>query len=240
MHVQLSLLVLFLESPTLLFPSHLCLLSSQLLQLSIHSSIPQGWDKPHTGNIENTGHSIQFTPATQDQIRLLAHNGAYYLTQFHFHWGISPEKGSEHTINGEPYSAEIHFVHRKTSGPDDADDALSVLGVLCEADKAMKISGTAWEHLMVPQGYHQICQVNHVVFSDFLPLDLDYYHYEGSLTTPPCSEIVMWYLFKQPIKIPTEFLSSLQKIKDENNKPLLHNHRHPRPGHNYLVQTPER
>jgi len=93
---------------------------------------------------------------------------------------------------------------------------------------------------MVPQGYHQVCQVDHVVFSDFLPPDLDYYHYEGSLTTPPCSEIVMWYLFKQPIKIPTEFLSLLRQIEDEKNQPLLHNHRHPKLNHGYLVQTPER
>ena len=113
-----------------------------------------------------------------------------------------------------------------------------VLGVLCDADHSYNIRGTPWEKLEVPQEAEQTIDADSIDIAKFLPSQLDYYHYEGSLTTPPCSEIVMWYLVKQPLKIPEEFLEKLRGIKDESGKSLVHNHRQCMPLHDRSVMTP--
>ena len=231
-----SLLSLSALSLSYLFPA--ASLSPSLLS-SLSLSLSQGWNNSLSGSIQNTGHSIQFTPSTLNQPLMVAHNGSYSLSQFHIHWGASAEEGSEHTIDGKSYSGEIHFVLHKSTGPDDAGDALSVLAVFCEANINMKIRGTPWENLCIPQDYHQICLTDSLVPSKLLPSNQDFYHYPGSLTTPPCSEIVMWYIFKQAIKIPIEFLFSLRQIKDEKNESLQYNHRCPKFNHNYPVETPD-
>ena len=213
--------------------------TSNLLYKNLHECFSvylQAWDMPQSGHIKNTGHSIQFVPSSSNSVTLQTHTGAYSFAQFHFHWGTSSQEGSEHTINGKPFSAELHFVHCKTNGPKDARDYLSVLGVLCEAEN-VSISNTVWEKLVIPHKFDQSHPTTNIVFSQLLPSNREYYHYEGSLTTPPCSEVVMWYVFKQPIKIPEDFLTQLRCIEDENNQPITHNYRFPKPLNGRIVEA---
>ena len=60
----------------------------------------------------------------------------------------------------------------------------------------------------------------------FLPSNLSYYYYEGSLTTPPCSQVVQWFLLRNPVSIPSDFLSDLRnEVKGEDNESLIMNFR---------------
>ena len=191
-----------------------------------------------SGKYENTGHSIQFTPSTSSCPHLTTPHGTYTFRQFHFHWGSTSKQGSEHCIDGNPQATEIHFVHTKASGHEDAQDYFTVLGVLGYADSGYHCRGTPWEHIKVPQGTGQSFSVDSVDISKFLPSELDYYHYKGSLTTPPCSEKVMWYVLKQPLKVPEEFLENLRQMKDEEGRSLTHTYRQCMPLHDRSIETP--
>jgi len=73
-----------------------------------------------------------------------------------------------------------------------------------------------------------------------LPSNRDFYYYEGSLTTPPCSEVVQWFVLKQPIQIPASYISTLRKVEeDEHGTLLTHNVRDEQPLNGRIVmQTP--
>lgn len=198
----------------------------------------QDWDAVQSGAFKNTGHSLQFTPDTSHIPNLTTPHGTYSFEQFHFHWGPNSHTGSEHCIDGGSYSTEIHFVHSKTSAPKDAGDSLAVLAVLCHADSGCQSRGTPWERLEIPQETGQSIKCEGIDISKFLPTTLDYYYYKGSLTTPPCSETVLWYVLKQPIKVPEDFLEKLRQMKDELGQCLIHTYRQCMPLHGRAVETP--
>ena len=141
-------------------------------------------------DVENTGHVIEVPYETGSYLRagpsLL---DQYQLVQFHFH---AP---SEHTIDGKSYAAELHLVHANTLGD------LAVVGVLLDAQ---------------PDGNPALDQVitnapNGVTTSTFegvsvnarslLPHDRSYFAYTGSLTTPPCTESVRWFVMTHPVPL---------------------------------------
>ncbi|XP_030766166.1 carbonic anhydrase-like isoform X1 [Sitophilus oryzae] len=146
--------------------------------------------------------------------------GRYILEQFHCHWGKTNQEGSEHTINGEKYAGELHLVHwnaSKYSSFNEAakhPDGLCVLGVflkpgrknleldkiVCQLNKIQYMGETA--KILVP-----------VNPGAFLPQDSGYYTYQGSLTTPPCSECVIWIVFKDPLEISQEQLESFRCLR---------------------------
>ncbi|MCP9940624.1 carbonic anhydrase family protein, partial [Synechococcus sp. Cruz CV12-2-Slac-r] len=63
-------------------------------------------------------------------------------------------------------------------------------------------------------------ELNLPSLSGILPVNLDYYTYAGSLTTPPCSEGVQFYILKDPVSISAEQLSNFQKLYPMNARPL--------------------
>ena len=192
------------------------------------------------GTFENTGHTVQFTPSGSSTTQsLTTPHGTYTFKQFHFHWGPTSKEGSEHCIDGKYYALEIHFVYAKTSGPKDTtDDCFAVLGVMCQADPACDCKGTHWDTIKFPQEPSQTITVDGMEILRFLPQELDYYYYKGSLTTPPCSENVLWYVIKQPLRVPEDFLQQLRKIKDFDGETLTHTYRQCMPLHGRTVETP--
>ena len=58
-------------------------------------------------------------------------------------------------------------------------------------------------------------------FDSFLPKNLDYYYYEGSLTTPPCSETVQWFVLKERITVPGAYLEQLREVEEDKEGDLL-------------------
>ncbi len=143
-------------------------------------------------------------------------HGTYVMKQFHMHWGRKTGEGSEHRINGLQHEVEIHFVHIK-EGPANASqrDYITVVAVFGEIDEKAELSGP-WLQLNASRiqkhGAHY--EIPHFHLAGLLPKNKNYYHYEGSLTTPPCSETVLWFVLKEPIRIPGAFLDQLRKVED--------------------------
>ena len=148
-------------------------------------------------------------------------DGKYEAVQFHIH------SSSEHTIDGNHFGAELHTVHAEVEG-----DRFAVVGMMIQPDgdeenKYFKELLTGWK--AVGSKSVEACEatstarlgdegrklegevvdtaalVSATVFSPYLliPEGSAYYHYDGGLTTPPCSEVVWWNLVDKPVALNT-------------------------------------
>ena len=199
------------------------------------------FDKVFSGTWSNAKNSIRFDPVAGSPSALFQnHRGIYELLQFHFHWGTTESQGSEHTVDGLCYSGELHFVTRKTTGADTDGDAFAVIGVLLRSDATISASGS-WKELLdnIPAQNQKINSVSAVRPADLLPDNLSYYHYEGSLTTPPCSEVVQWFLLRSLLNVPSKFLDTLRgTVTGMEGQSLNTNFREPQPlnGRQVMIQ----
>jgi len=119
---------------------------------------------------------------------------------------------SEHSIDGKRSPMEAHFVHE---GP---DGKLLVLGVLIEDGDANPEIAKLWA--VAPRKKGEAHAKEAVDFAKLVPLGSDFYRYGGSLTTPPCSEVVSWVVFRQPITASKEQIDTFAQIYPVNNRPL--------------------
>ncbi|KAK1795416.1 hypothetical protein P4O66_010592 [Electrophorus voltai] len=178
------------------------------------------YDPSNSLDILNNGHSFQVTFADDADSSTLTGgpvSGTYRLKQFHFHWGSSDDKGSEHTVDSKMFPAELHLVHWNTAYPSFSEaaskpDGLAVVGIFLEGTQTS--------------------------FADFdpsvlLPDSLDYWTYDGSLTTPPLLQSVTWIVCKQPISISSvqmeEFRNLLFSAEGEPERYMVDNYRSPQP-----------
>ena len=138
----------------------------------------------------------------------------YFIEQLHFHWGDHSNNGSEHTIDNKRYPLEMHLVHYNSKYNNvheavmgDERNSLAVISVLFEISRE---DNEKLEPIM--RKAHAIRQVNGTVVSrgfggvaldDLLPRSKEesFFTYEGSLTTPPCSEVVSWIVLKEKATI---------------------------------------
>ncbi|XP_077995714.1 carbonic anhydrase 3-like [Glandiceps talaboti] len=172
-----------------------------------------GFDDSPSGSeltLTNNGHSAQVN-VTGDYF--VAGGGLptkYKVAQFHFHWGSNNKVGSEHTVDGKQYAAELHFVTynpEKFSSLTEAtvdSDGVAVLGsfleVCEETNSAYEPLLAAFDNITYKGGSHTFEQP--FPFRHLMPENMkDFYRYNGSLTTPGCQECVIWTLFKETIKI---------------------------------------
>jgi carbonic anhydrase len=158
------------------------------------------------GALDN-GHTIQINSKTGET--LTVGDKTYVLVQFHFH---AP---SEHTIDGKHYPMEMHLVHQAQDG------ALAVVGVLIEEGVENPGIAPLWSQLAEPPGTEATVRIP-AGFSDHIfPGDTKgVYHYSGSLTTPPCSEGVKWYVRETPTQLSKEQIAAFTAIYDHNNRPV--------------------
>ena len=206
--------------------------NSELIELQLGDD----WTTPISGTFKNGGdnQNVQFDPASpaNPEVRTTNHLGNYSILQMHMHWGADDQQGSEHTVNGRRYPLELHFVHTKVGETDTtAGDYISVIGVFAQVDDNMPISGV-WAQLNVSavQAYKSNISITGFTYRSLLPSSLDYYFYLGSLTTPPCSETVQWFVLKDTITVPGEYLNYLRQIGgDENQTPVVFNFRETQP-----------
>jgi len=157
--------------------------------------------------IVNNGHTIQVDVAAGSAI---VYNGiSYDLLQFHFH---AP---SEHSIDGEAAPMEIHFVHR-----DPNSGALAVVGVmLAEGEADNEAYAAVFDAMPADIGEAQALSAP-LALEDLLPQTRAYYTYQGSLTTPPCSEIVRWLLLDTPVELSAAQIAAYTDIYAGNARPL--------------------
>lgn len=155
-------------------------------------------------NLVNNGHTIQFNYGPGS---ILTVNGRpYELVQFHFH---TP---SEHTINGAFYPLETHLVHK------DGEGRLAVLGLMMRQGNTNEVLDAFWNNLPLKQG--EFLSKDLINVKQMLPADARYFTYEGSLTTPPCSEGVRWLLLKQPVHAGEAQIDKFASIFPKNARPV--------------------
>ncbi len=159
--------------------------------------------RPEQVTVEDNGHAIEVVPRhSGSSIRLAGDR--YDLTQFHVH---TP---SEELVDGRAYDASVHMVHAS------ADGKLAVIALLVESGP----SNPALD-FRIPDGPGDEVEVDRPIDPrDLLPDDDDAYRYRGSLTTPPCTEGVVWTVFRQPITMSPRQLSALRRAHDGNARPV--------------------
>ena len=162
--------------------------------------------QPTSLNIRNNGHTIEVASTAENWIEV--DSTRYELLQFHFH---AP---SEHAIAGELLAMEMHLVHQSKDG------TLAVLGVLIERGSDHAAFKTLWAHLpSAPDEGQRIEQVT-INADDLLPSVRTAYRYDGSLTTPPCSEGVKWFVLTTPIELSEAQIAAFTAIVHNNNRPV--------------------
>ena len=162
--------------------------------------------KPIPLSIVDNGHSIK--DDTPDAGGITVDGESYELVQFHFH------KPSEEKINGKAYDMVVHLVHQAKGGK------LAVIGVLMEAGKEQKLIRTLWTHLPLEQEKPVVRDDVKIDPTQLIPPKPGYYTFLGSLTTPPCSEGVLWLVMKTPIQVSKEQLASFATVYKNNARPI--------------------
>ena len=162
--------------------------------------------KPTRVNILNNGHTIQVN--CDEGSSITVELKVFKLLQFHFH---TP---SEHTVAGNPYDLEVHFVHKSDEGK------LAVVGALIERGGPNEALGAVWQHLPPAQADVKTIAGAMVDPAAVLPTDRSYYNYAGSLTTPPCTEGVHWFVLTTPVTMSGEQIATFQKIFRGNARPV--------------------
>jgi carbonic anhydrase len=156
--------------------------------------------------IVNNGHTIQIEYPSGSFITVDGHK--YQLVQFHFH------HPSEEKINGHGYDMVAHLVHK------DAEGHLAVVAVLLTKGDANPLVQTLWDHLPKQIGQEQEVAKVQVNAADLLPKQTGYYAFEGSLTTPPCTEGVRWMVLSQPEQISPAELHTFGEMYSNNARPI--------------------
>lgn len=170
--------------------------------------------KPFAADFYNTGHAIQVQPVDPKVYKGTTKVGKdiYPLLQAHLH---TP---SEHTLNGKKFEGEIHFVNIRNDG------RITVVGLLIEPG-----AFNPQIQLMLDNTINKPDEKTHnptsIVFEPkkLLPKGVGsgkFYTYSGSLTTPPCTEGVNWYVYEKPITMSAEQLAKLKSFYEGNDRHL--------------------
>lgn len=160
--------------------------------------------KAEAFEIENNGHTIE--AEGHDMGGILLDGKPFELKQFHFH------HPSEHALGGERTEMEAHFVHANQAGK------LAVVGVLMKAGARNAEFAEIMAAAPGTEGKKTLAAPLNP--AGLLPSDTRRFRYEGSLTTPPCSEIVDWNILETPIEVDAVDILAFKSIFPMNARPL--------------------
>ncbi|OGP03765.1 MAG: hypothetical protein A2Z93_13610 [Curvibacter sp. GWA2_64_110] len=162
--------------------------------------------QPSSGTVVNNGHTIQVDVVGDNSINVRGSN--YKLLQFHFH------HPSEEHINHKVYSMVVHLVHRNIEGQ------LAVVAVLLDPGAANGLINKVWTYMPLDAGDTVRMPAGLLDLNELLPKDQRYYQFLGSLTTPPCTEGVLWLVLKQPTTVSAEQLKLFRQLYPNNARPV--------------------
>lgn len=157
-------------------------------------------------SIVNNGHTVQVNVPAGNTLQV--GDQSYELLQFHFH---TP---SEERINGKQTAMVAHFVHKNAAGQ------LGVVGVLLKAGKPGSGFDKLLDNLPSKAGQTVTVQDLSINLAELLPKDLGYYAFEGSLTTPPCSEGVNWMVLKSTVNVSNASVQRFRNLYRLNARPV--------------------
>ena len=162
--------------------------------------------RPSGGSVVNNGHTIQvdLEPGNTLSVR----GSTYQLLQFHFH------HPSEEKVNHKGFSMVAHLVHKNFEGQ------LAVVAVLIDPGAANDLIHKVWTHMPLDSGDRVRLPPGLIDVSALLPADQRYYQFIGSLTTPPCTEGVLWNVLKAPMTVSREQLRLFAQLFPNNARPV--------------------
>jgi carbonic anhydrase len=160
---------------------------------------------PGPVTIHNNGHTVQADATPGGAMAI--DGGEFPLVQLHYH---AP---SEHTINGESVPVEMHFVHKT------ATDEIAVVGVMVSQGDT---DNTAWAPFVDALGVEEGDAEVEATFDwrAMLPASSSTIRYAGSLTTPPCTEGVQWFIMADPVELSAAQISAFEAAHLGNNRPV--------------------
>ncbi len=161
--------------------------------------------RPSGFRVIDNGHTIQVNVAAGNSIEVMGRR--YDLLQFHFH------RPSEERIDGRQFDMVAHLVHK------DAEGRLAVVAVLLDRGSAQPIVQSVWNNLPLEKG-DEVPAKGSLDLNALLPPERSYFTYMGSLTTPPCSEGVLWMVMKQPVSISQDQISIFARLYPMNARPI--------------------
>ncbi|SMB22324.1 putative carbonic anhydrase [Sterolibacterium denitrificans] len=170
--------------------------------------------KPTLFRIIDTGHTVEVHVGEGSTLTVMGRQ--YELVQLHFH------RPSEERINGKVYDMSVHLVHRSLEGQ------LAYLAVLLEKGSEHPLIQTLWNNLPLEVGQELVPEVS-IDLNGLLPENRTYWTYMGSLTTPPCTENVLWLVLKQPLQVSPEQIAIFSRLYRNNVRPL-------QPANNRLIK----
>ncbi len=162
--------------------------------------------KPIDLLVKNNGHTIQ-VDSTSDSYAIID-GEKYKLLQFHFH---TP---SEHTVEGKASALELHLVHQNKDGK------LAVVGILIEEGNENAVLEDILVNARSLTAQKTFSEKKSLNVASLLPEDHSYYHYSGSLTTPPCTEGVSWNVMSTPIQASKQQIENFMEIHEYNSRPV--------------------
>ncbi|MEK6526808.1 MAG: carbonic anhydrase family protein [Nitrospirota bacterium] len=157
--------------------------------------------------VRNTGHTIQVEGDSAGFMQV--GTSRYDLVELHFH------RPSGHKVNGRSYDMEVHLVHRGIDGE------RAVVGVFMEiSERDNPVIKKMWDYLPADDREEHLVDQGLINPEELLPANRSFYHYSGSLTTPPCSEGVKWYIMKHLIKVSEEQVAWFSSLYRVNARPV--------------------
>ncbi|MCS0630608.1 carbonic anhydrase family protein [Telluria mixta] len=153
----------------------------------------------------NNGHTIQVTVGGGNFITV--GNAVYELQEFHFH------RPSEEKINGKGTEMVIHLVHKSAEGK------IAIVAVLLERGQPHRLMQTIWDNLPLEK-FDTVSPAIVIDPTDALPERREYFTYMGSLTEPPCTEGVLWMVFKQPMQASPAQMALFSRLYPLNARPV--------------------
>jgi carbonic anhydrase len=162
--------------------------------------------KPSPLRLVNNGHTVMVQSAPGNFISVAGTE--YSLLQVHFH------RPSEEKIKGTGYDMVAHLVHS------DATGRLAVVAILLEKGDTNGVVREIWNHLPKEKDKEQSFDEINVDFNGLLPPLRGYYRFDGSLTTPPCSEQVTWFVLKQTMSVSEAQIQQFSTLYPNNARPI--------------------
>lgn len=165
--------------------------------------------RPSMFRIIDNGHTIQ---ANVSDNRITVLGKEYELVQLHFH------RPSEERIGGRGFDMVAHLVHKSYDGQ------LAVVAVMIERGRENPVVQTLWNYIPLERNQELTPPSAVIDLNQLLPEKRGHFTYMGSLTTPPCSEGVLWLVMQTPVQISPEQLAIFSRLYPNNARPVQPRH----------------
>ena len=162
--------------------------------------------QPSSGTVVNNGHTIQVDLVGDNSVTV--RDSTFKLIQFHFH------HPSEERVNDKGFSMVAHLMHKNLEGQ------LAVVAILLDPGAANALIDKVWTHMPLDAGDRVRLPTGLIDMNELLPKDQRYYQFMGSLTTPPCSEGVLWMVLKQPTTVSPSQIKLFSQLFPHNARPV--------------------